>query len=90
MLQTTLEVLHALYHRVNYSREEVEKLVCPLLSPEALDLFRRMYERLAVDIDNVNEARYIALKRLSEVCVDRSVRVPVTNYKGHLLHWYVL
>lgn len=64
-----MEVLHALYHRVNYSREEVEKLVGPLLQTHGIDLLRRTYERLSADVDadDLNDSKYIAMKRLSEV-----------------------
>ena len=75
----TLEVLHALYHRVNYSREEIEQLVCPLMRSDGVKLLRKTYERLSVEIDDLNEAKYTALKRLSEVGRDRNAYLHGTD-----------
>lgn len=63
-----LDCFHGLYHRSQYSDVEVEALICPLMTTEGISLFRRSYEASRVHAEDIDEAQYLYLKKLAEVC----------------------
>lgn len=65
--QAAVETMHALYHRTPFSDDDVSRLVCPLLTSSGIDMLASIFASSAVDHENIDETKYIMLKKLSEV-----------------------
>ena len=62
-----METLHFLYYRTKLSTEEFSSLVGPIFQGSTLTVLRQLYQWLEIDPSDINEAKYLLLKRFSEV-----------------------
>ncbi|KAM0195594.1 hypothetical protein ACHAPQ_001861 [Fusarium lateritium] len=65
--KASLEALHALYSRSNFSDEEFRDLVAPMYTSSSINLCKQLIEWCAVDPEDPDEDRYQNLKKLSEM-----------------------
>ncbi|GJC77760.1 protein MSN5 [Colletotrichum liriopes] len=65
--KASLEALHALYSRSNFSEQEFKDLVAPMYDASSVDLLKRLFEWSAVDVDDIDEDKYQFGKKFSEV-----------------------
>jgi len=61
-----VEALHALYHRISLREQDVIDLVCPMLRQDTLTLLREVYISSQIDANDIDDVKYLLLKRLSE------------------------
>lgn len=66
-MQASVEALHALYSRSHFSQEEFVALVCPMYRRETVELLRKLYEWFIVDAHDIDDEKYLFLKKFSEV-----------------------
>ena len=64
-----METLHALYYRTKYSDDDFRNLVGPFLLPSTLSLLHQLYQWLDIDPTDIDEEKYLLLKKFSEVSV---------------------
>ncbi len=62
-----METLYVLYYRTKFTLDDFENLVAPLFQPENLTLLKNLYQWLSIDPTNIDDAKYLLLKKLSEV-----------------------
>ncbi|CAG8954882.1 hypothetical protein HYFRA_00008569 [Hymenoscyphus fraxineus] len=63
----SVEALHALYSRVQFTDEEFLALVCPMYESQMVDLLRKLHEWSIVDPRNVDDEKYLFAKKFSEM-----------------------
>lgn len=70
-LQGATESFHALYHRqpASFSDEDLQDIVCPLLSTDGIQLLEHVYTSSCADLPDLDEAQYSMLKKQTEVLV---------------------
>lgn len=64
-----METLYVLYYRTKFSADNFEHLVAPMFEADNLDLLKKLYQWLSIDPSNIDDAKYLLLKKLSEVCL---------------------
>ncbi|KAI3545986.1 hypothetical protein CABS01_05185 [Colletotrichum abscissum] len=65
--KASLEALHALYSRSNFSEQEFKDLVAPMYDASQVDLMKRLFEWSAVDVEDIDEDKYQFGKKFSEM-----------------------
>ena len=65
--KAAIEVLHNLYIRSRFSKDEFTNLVCPMYRQETVSLLRRLYEWCIVDPTNIDDEKYLMSKKFAEV-----------------------
>ncbi|KAK1971808.1 ARM repeat-containing protein [Colletotrichum sublineola] len=65
--KASLEALHALYSRSNFSEQEFKDLVAPMYDASSVDLLKRLFEWSAVDVEDIDEDKYQFGKKFSEM-----------------------
>ncbi|KAH0441877.1 hypothetical protein CcaCcLH18_01737 [Colletotrichum camelliae] len=56
--KASLEALHALYSRSNFTEQEFKDLVAPMYDASSVDLLKRLFEWSAIDVDDIDEDKY--------------------------------
>ena len=62
-----METLYTLYYRTKFSEEDFQSLVGPMFETSTLDLLRQLYQWLEVDPAEIDDSKYLLLKKFSEV-----------------------
>ncbi|KAF6810057.1 nuclear import and export protein [Colletotrichum musicola] len=65
--KASLEALHALYSRSNFTEQEFKDLVAPMYDANSVDLLKRLFEWSAVDVEDIDEDKYQFGKKFSEM-----------------------
>ncbi|KAH6890960.1 armadillo-type protein [Thelonectria olida] len=65
--KASLEALHALYCRTNFTDDEFRNLVAPMYTGPSIELCKGLLSWSAVDPEDVDEDKYQTLKKLSEM-----------------------
>lgn len=59
--------MHIVYNRTRLSEDELKELVVPMFMHDIVDLLQKLYDWSCVDATNIDEEKYLLLKKLSEV-----------------------
>lgn len=59
--------MHAVYNRTRLSENEFKALVVPMFMNDIVDFLQKLYDWSCVDATNIDEEKYLLLKKLSEV-----------------------
>ncbi|KAI9735950.1 MAG: hypothetical protein M1834_001416 [Cirrosporium novae-zelandiae] len=62
-----VEALNSLCSQLNFEDDEFRALVCPIYQKDTVSLIEKLYEWSIVDATNIDEAKYLLSKRLSEM-----------------------
>ncbi|CAD6571764.1 MAG: hypothetical protein ASARMPREDX12_004682 [Alectoria sarmentosa] len=62
-----VDSLYSLYNRSRFSEDDLRDLVGPMFQDETIRLLKQLYEWLIVDSADIDEAKYLLLKKFSEM-----------------------
>ncbi|KAG9250164.1 armadillo-type protein [Emericellopsis atlantica] len=62
-----LEALHGMYGRINFNDTEFHDLVVPMYREWPVQLFKNLFEYSQVDPNDIDDDKYLVLKKLSEL-----------------------
>ncbi|MCJ1274120.1 hypothetical protein MMC21_001915 [Puttea exsequens] len=62
-----IDALYSLYNRTRFSEADFQDLVGPMFKDDTLNLLRQLYQWLIVDPSNIDEVKYLLLKKFSEM-----------------------
>ena len=65
--QAAVDSLYSLYNRTRFSKDDFRELVGPMFRNETLSLLKQLYRWLIIDPSDIEEAKYLLLKKFSEV-----------------------
>ncbi|KAK4696105.1 exportin-5, partial [Lecanoromycetidae sp. Uapishka_2] len=65
--QAAVDALYSLYNRPRFSEDDFRDLVGPMFQDDTLNLLKQLYQWLNVDPSNIDEAKYLLLKKFSEM-----------------------
>ncbi|KAI8276023.1 hypothetical protein K4K59_009932 [Colletotrichum sp. SAR11_240] len=84
--KASLEALHALYSRSNFTEQEFKDLVAPMYDASSVDLLKRLFEWSAVDVDDIDEDKYqFGKKRFSTQVIETIVQLKLSDAVYHIL-----
>ncbi|KAI6709497.1 hypothetical protein JHW43_007995 [Diplocarpon mali] len=63
----SVDALHALYSRLQFSDEEFLALVCPMYTGQMVDLLRKLFDYSIVDPHDIDDEKYLFAKKFSEM-----------------------
>ena len=67
-----METLYSLYYRSKFSQDDFNNLVLPMFEASNLGLLKNLYTWLKVDPLDIDDAKYLLLKKFSEVPLPRA------------------
>lgn len=67
LVQAAIDTLYALFNRPRFSEDDFRDIVGPMFVSDVLNLLRQLYEWLLVDPTDIDDSKYLLLKRFSEV-----------------------
>lgn len=62
-----METLYSLYYRSKFSQDDFHNLVAPMFEISNLTLLKNLYQWLVIDPTEIDDAKYLLLKKFSEV-----------------------
>ena len=62
-----METLYSLYYRSKFSQDDFDNLVAPMFEADNLNLLKNLYQWLVIDPTDIDDAKYLLLKKFSEV-----------------------
>lgn len=62
-----VDSLYSLYNRSRFSEDDFRDLVGPMFQDETIHLLKQLYDWLKVDPTDIDEAKYLLLKKFSEM-----------------------
>ncbi|KAL8893153.1 MAG: hypothetical protein Q9215_000159 [Flavoplaca cf. flavocitrina] len=81
-----VDTLHILSSRTKLSEGDLKELVAPMFMTDTVDLLQKLYDWSCVDATDIDEEKYLLLKKLSELVfnvggllVDHSTLVPIDS-----------
>ena len=66
-VQAALDALYALYNRPRFSESDFTDIVSPMFQSDIVALLKELYQWFLVDPHDIDDSKYLMLKRLSEV-----------------------
>ncbi|KAG9242792.1 armadillo-type protein [Calycina marina] len=63
----SVECLHAIYCRLNFTDEEFLSLLCPIYTSQMVDLLRKLFEWSVVNPHDIDDEKYLFAKKFSEM-----------------------
>ena len=67
-----METLYSLYYRSKFSQDDFNNLVVPMFEADNLNLLKNLYQWLVIDPSDIDDAKYLLLKKFSEVLLFKS------------------
>ena len=61
-----MDSLYSLYNRSRFSEDDFRDLVGPIFEHETIHLLKQLYDWLVDEPTNIDEAKYLLLKKFSE------------------------
>ncbi|CUS06929.1 unnamed protein product [Tuber aestivum] len=62
-----VECLHTLFTRVFFEDDDFQKIICPMYYPQTVELLAKIFNWIRVDATEIDEERYLFLKRYAEM-----------------------
>ena len=84
-----MDTLYALYNRSRFSDHNFNDLVGPMLKTDTINLLKQLYQWLIVDPSDIDEAKYLLLKKFSEVEIvgPRPIMFTANDRADDIQHW---